>query len=58
MVVIVSVKFQTNMMQKVKSGKNTPFFVSMTTVEKFVQPIPIFLHEFDELDARSNPTKF
>ena len=56
---ISSKKFETNMMREAKFEKKIPpFFVSMTTAEKFVKMIPIFLHEFVKLDARSNPTKF
>ena len=37
---------------------NPPFFVSMTTVEKFVQPIPIFLAYLIPLDVDVVPYKF
>ena len=51
-------KFGTILIQKVKFPKIPPFFVSMATVEKFAQPIPIFFHKFVWLDVRSNPIKF
>jgi hypothetical protein len=35
-----------------------PFFVSMATAEKFVQPIPIFLPYFVPLDVDVVPYKF
>ena len=44
--------------KKSNFNKNPPFFVTMATVKKFVQPIPILLHKFIRLDARNNPTKF
>ena len=37
---------------------NPPFFVSMATAAKFVQPIPIFLAYLDPLDVDVVPMKF
>jgi hypothetical protein len=37
---------------------NPPFFVSMTTAAKFVQPIPIFLAYLVPLDVDVVPNKF
>jgi hypothetical protein len=37
---------------------NPPFFVSMTTVAKFVQPIPIYLAYLGPLDVDAVPIKF
>jgi hypothetical protein len=37
---------------------NPPFFVSMTTVAKFVQPIPIFWDYLVPLDVDVVPIKF
>jgi hypothetical protein len=37
---------------------NPPFFVSMATAEKFVQPIPIFLVYLVPLDVDVVPYKF
>ena len=37
---------------------NTPFFVSMATAAKFLQPIPIFLAYLVPLDAYVVPIKF
>jgi hypothetical protein len=37
---------------------NPPFFVSMATASKFVQPIPIFLAYLVPLDVDVVPNKF
>jgi hypothetical protein len=37
---------------------NPPFFVSMATATKFVQPIPIFLAYLVSLDVDVVPIKF
>jgi hypothetical protein len=37
---------------------NPPFFVSMATAAKFVQPIPIFLAYLVSLDVDVVPIKF
>jgi hypothetical protein len=37
---------------------NRPFFVSMATAEKLVQPIPIFLAYLVSLDVDAVPIKF
>jgi hypothetical protein len=41
-----------------KNVLNPPFFVSMATVAKFVQPIPIFLAYLVPLDMDVVPIKF
>ena len=41
-----------------KNFLNPPFFVSMATAAKFVQPIPIFLAYLIPLDVDVVPIKF
>jgi hypothetical protein len=45
-------------MKGIKKKLNPPFFVSMATAAKFVQPIPIFLAYLVPLDVDVVPIKF
>jgi hypothetical protein len=45
-------------MKEIKKKMNPPFFVSMATVAKFVQPIPICLAYLVPLDVDVVPSKF
>jgi hypothetical protein len=45
-------------MKGIQKKFNPPFFVSMATAAKFVQPIPIFLAYLVPLDVDVVPRKF
>jgi hypothetical protein len=45
-------------MKEIKKKLNPPFFISMATAAKFVQPIPIFLAYLIPLDVDVVPIKF
>jgi hypothetical protein len=45
-------------MKGIKKNLNPPFFVSMATAAKFVQPIPILLAYLVPLDVDVVPIKF
>ena len=46
------------LMKVIQNNFNSPFFVSMVAVAKFVQPIPIFLAYLVPLDVDVVPNKF
>jgi hypothetical protein len=50
--------FLQSLMKGIKIFLNPPFFVSMATAAKFVQPIPIFLTYLVPLDVDAVPIKF
>jgi hypothetical protein len=45
-------------MKRIQKKFKSPFFVSMATVAKFVQPIPIFLAYLVPLDVDVVPIKY
>jgi hypothetical protein len=53
-----SYKASWSLMKWIKKKLNHPFFVSMATTAKFVQPIPIFLAYLVPLDVDVVPIKF
>jgi hypothetical protein len=54
----IPTKFQEVWWKESKSILNPPFFVSMATAAKFVQPIPIFLADLVPLAVDVVPNKF
>ena len=53
-----SYKVSSSLMKGIQTFFNPPFFVSMATAAKFVQPIPIFLAYLVPLDVDVVPIKF
>ena len=54
----ISTKFHEVWWKESKIILHPPFFVSIATAEKFVQPIPIFLTYLVPLDVDVVPIKF
>jgi hypothetical protein len=54
----IPTKFHEVWWKESKNILDPPFFVSMATVAKFVQPIPIFLAYLVSLDVDVVPIKF
>ena len=54
----IPIKFHEVWWKESKNVLNPPFFVSMATAAKFVQPIPIFLAYLVPLDVDVVPIKF
>jgi hypothetical protein len=54
----IPAKFHEVWWKESKNFLNPPFFVSMATAEKFVQPIPIYLAYLVPLDVDVVPIKF
>ena len=54
----IPTKFHEVWWKESKHFLNPPFFVSIATAAKFVQPIPIFLADFVPLDVDVVPIKF
>jgi hypothetical protein len=53
-----SYKVSWSLMKRIQFFFKSPFFVSMATAAKFVQPIPIFLSYLVPLDVDVVPIKF
>jgi hypothetical protein len=54
----IPTKFHEAWWKESQNFKNSPFFVSMTTVAKFIQPILIFFTYLVPLDVDVVPIKF